>query len=659
MNTPNAEIDEAIFPISLRKAVISDMEFILNTEKECFAEHRQSTRRSVCNSINSLNQRVLIAELDSGSGSAQPAGVAIAFIYKRSLRIYSLAVSPQYRRLGIGESLIQSMTAFSLSLGHQRITLEVDASNNALISWYQKFGFETSQFLPNYYCSGEAAYRMTKKNADNTDRLILVTDEDINLQSITDNTVVSARDYLSGKEFAGTSSYHVINLCSTHALHSIGYYISLMAAARNHRVIPSAMTFKDWTEPLIAQSILDEIQHFIAKKLKNAPENQIEITILFGQSTSPKFSEIGKKLFSLFNLPLFSLTLEKEQKWTIKEIHTLSMQEVMTEYPEVLKKSLLDYQSKRYHRRRKLLKYKYDLAILINKDEAHPPSSPLALEQFAKAAEKIGFFVEFITKADKHRICEFDALFIRETTALGNHTYSIARHAYTEGLVVIDDPWSILLCSNKIYLHERLANAGILQPKGWLLAKNSLKPEHIQSFTYPLVLKLPESSFSLGVFRVNSPSEMEFKIEEMFKESDLVLAQEFLPSDYDWRIGIIDNQPIFSCKYYMANKHWQIYNWQSEIANESYGRHESVPINKVPNYVLKTALKAAALIGNGLYGIDIKETGQKAYLIEINDNPNIDFGVEDAILGDELYERIMRSIYNRIEIERHQTRYLL
>lgn len=81
-----------------------------------------------------------------------------------------------------------------------------------------------------------------------------------------------------------------------------------------------------------------------------------------------------------------------------------------------------------------------------------------------------------------------------------------------------------------------------------------------------------------------------------------------------------------------GQKHWQIYKWDQP--NHLYaGDAEAVPINQVPDFVLKTALKGANLIGDGFYGIDLKEINHKAYLIEINDNPNVDYGVEDEILG--------------------------
>jgi glutathione synthase/RimK-type ligase-like ATP-grasp enzyme len=60
-------------------------------------------------------------------------------------------------------------------------------------------------------------------------------------------------------------------------------------------------------------------------------------------------------------------------------------------------------------------------------------------------------------------------------------------------------------------------------------------------------------------------------------------------------------------------------------------------------------LKAAKQIGNGLYGVDVKQSGDKFFVIEVNDNPTIDAGEEDTILKDELYRRIMAVFLERIE----------
>ncbi len=74
-----------------------------------------------------------------------------------------------------------------------------------------------------------------------------------------------------------------------------------------------------------------------------------------------------------------------------------------------------------------------------------------------------------------------------------------------------------------------------------------------------------------------------------------------------------------------------------------------LPIELAPRNVVRTALKAANLIGNGLYGVDLKQTGRDIYIIEVNDNPNIDAGFEDSILREELYRRILEVFLERIE----------
>ena len=96
---------------------------------------------------------------------------------------------------------------------------------------------------------------------------------------------------------------------------------------------------------------------------------------------------------------------------------------------------------------------------------------------------------------------------------------------------------------------------------------------------------------------------------------------------------MLDRQPLFACKYYMSRGHWQIYQHQ-EGGNFNAGGWETLDVLAVPRCVRETALKAANLIGDGLYGVDIKQKGNKAYVIEINDNPNIDRGVEDHVMGD-------------------------
>jgi glutathione synthase/RimK-type ligase-like ATP-grasp enzyme len=256
--------------------------------------------------------------------------------------------------------------------------------------------------------------------------------------------------------------------------------------------------------------------------------------------------------------------------------------------------------------------------------------------------------VEFITRADFGRLSAFDALFIRDTTFVNHYTYRFSRQAVAEGLVVIDDPKSILKCNNKVYLAELLVRHHIPTPKTLMVHRDNVD-QIIQTLALPSVLKQPDSSFSLGVVKVKSEEELHIKVNELLEKSELIIAQEYLPTEFDWRVGIIDRRPLFVCKYFMAPGHWQIIKRNEQRGTFSEGPTVALPLGEAPANVVKMALKAANLIGDGFYGVDIKQVGKRCCVIEVNDNPNVDAGNEDNVLKDALYREVMAVFVRRIE----------
>ena len=127
-----------------------------------------------------------------------------------------------------------------------------------------------------------------------------------------------------------------------------------------------------------------------------------------------------------------------------------------------------------------------------------------AIAKFIKAAAKHGIYAQALTFDEITSIAQFDALFIRQTTAIDHPTYRLASKAQSLGLVVIDDAESILRCCNKVYLHDAFNYQKVPSLKTHVVADTS--EETIESleanFSYPLVLKMPEGAFSKGVFKV-------------------------------------------------------------------------------------------------------------------------------------------------------------
>ena len=99
----------------------------------------------------------------------------------------------------------------------------------------------------------------------------------------------------------------------------------------------------------------------------------------------------------------------------------------------------------------------------------------------------------------------------------------------------------------------------------------------------------------------------------------------------------------------MARNHWQIYNHKESSARAKSGSFETFGVHQAPKDVVKVALQATRLIGDGLYGVDVKMTRDGPVIIEINDNPSIESGVEDKHLGYELYRLIMADFGRRLD----------
>jgi len=463
---------------------------------------------------------------------------------------------------------------------------------------------------------------------------------------------VAARQYLTDSSFAAMKGVRVFNICRSYRYQSIGYYVSLLAEARSHKSIPGTTTIQDMKSMGIIRLVSDRLEESFRRAFNGSQDKKASINIYFGKTPDKRFEPLASALFKAFPTPFLRADFVHTSLWQMQNISPLAVKDIPEgerEFAETVASS--------FFAGKKLLIPKrsvsrWDLAILHNPEEQRPPSSAKALKLFTKAAEASGFAVEMITKEDSNRLSEFDALFVRETTNVDHHTYRMARKATAEGLVVIDDPVSILRCSNKVYLAELLSRNKVAIPRTMTLHSKNID-KILAEFNLPCILKQPDSSFSQGVILVKDRERLIEEARRMLKKSDLVVAQEFMPTAFDWRIGILDGRVLFGCKYHMADKHWQIIG-KDKKGKDTFGRFDTFPVDQIPKAVIRTAVRAAGLIGDGLYGVDLKQTEKEVVVIEINDNPNIDAGIEDLVLGQELYVKIMEVFRRRVE-ERKQS----
>lgn len=106
------------------------------------------------------------------------------------------------------------------------------------------------------------------------------------------DNMVTVHDYLNMGAYSDKGAMQVINLCRSYDYLSTGYYCSLMAEARGHRVIPRVMTINDLSQDRffsLPQSGLDKLA---------ATVNDISMKIFFGYCDNPALEKIARKILN-------------------------------------------------------------------------------------------------------------------------------------------------------------------------------------------------------------------------------------------------------------------------------------------------------------------------------------------------------------------------
>jgi glutathione synthase/RimK-type ligase-like ATP-grasp enzyme len=470
--------------------------------------------------------------------------------------------------------------------------------------------------------------------------------------SVPNAEVVTASDYLTDRRFVESRRAKVFNLCRSYGYQTVGYYVSLLAEARGHKPLPTVTTIQDMKESSLLRICSDNLEQVLQKNLAPIKGDHFQLSIYFGRNLVRRYDSLCQSLFDHFPAPFLRAEfVRSDDEWRLRSCRPIAFDEI----PDSHEDFVIEQAQRFFERPRRggAKRPAYDLAILLDPTETDAPSDEAAIKRFMRAAEKLGMAAWTVDKYDFGRIAEFDALFIRATTAVNHHTYRFSRRAEAEGLVVIDDPESIVRCTNKVYLAEVFEKHSVPAPRTMIVHDDNIE-EVAETLGLPLVLKRPDSSFSAGVVKASDMDEYYKQVRAFLDKSELVVAQEYMRSAFDWRVGVLDGKPLYACKYHMARGHWQIQKAVSDKGRR-YGRVETMGVDEAPLGAIELGVQAANLIGRGLYGVDIKEVDGRFYVIEVNDNPSIDAGYEDTVLKDVLYEAVMGTFYERLERGRRQT----
>ncbi|MGE0407742.1 MAG: RimK family protein [Amphiplicatus sp.] len=481
-----------------------------------------------------------------------------------------------------------------------------------------------------------------------SDWLVLVETASDLAQYETPHKVMRIRDYLTNPGLFTGRRPNIINLARSYAYQSEGYYASLLAEARRHRVAPVVQSMVELQQKSLYAHALPELDAALQKDIESGAIPCEKLLVAFATAEARGYDRFSKLLFDWFRAPLIEATINIGAKPSLQSLRFVSQHKLKGEERRFFVAALDKHTGRRWMAPKAKTPAKWSLAVLTDQREDNPPSSAASMKKLAALADKIGVEVEPLYPNELASLAEFDALFIRATTAIDNFTYRFARRAEQEGMPVIDDTESMIRCTNKVYLKELLDNAKILAPRTEILDEKANVKEVFDRLGAPVVLKAPDGSFSRSVHKVSTPTEFQERSKILFKDTALILAQEYMPTDFDWRVGVLGGEPLFASQYKMARGHWQIMK-HGPNGIVAAGPSNTVAVEDAPPKVVETAVKAARLIGDGLYGIDLKENERGVFVIEINDNPNLDAEYEGAVLKDELWRRLIDWFATRLE----------
>ena len=337
--------------LNIRKSQPGDFYFLEKLENESFPHFQQSSRKSIRHSLDSKFQDVLIAESKEGK-KATSVGAFTLFKYKHALRIYSIAVVAEYRNTGLGTFMLNYMKNLAIEKQYQKILIEVHSKNNGLVDWYKKNGFKVSHIISDYYARGEDAVKMeyctgAEDVRKKTTNIIVINQPHKWAFADVDAKVISVKEYISNPVYQNSSDMRVFNLCSSYKYQSYGYYVSLLAAARGHRVIPSSVTLRDFKMLNVIHSTSYDIDELINKTLGKIKDDKFQLKIYFGQTATKGFCSIANRLYLLFETPLFEIEFVKQEKWIIKGIKVLTFSKLPENEIEIIYEFARKYFSKR------------------------------------------------------------------------------------------------------------------------------------------------------------------------------------------------------------------------------------------------------------------------------------------------------------------------
>lgn len=164
INLSKTEMKHGLESPLIRQAELDDVKALVELENQCFTTDRLS-QRSFKRHLQSDHSDLLVAYESSAATESKLLAYGLSLRHKgtRLARLYSLAVSPAARGMGMAGRLLNNLEHIAAERGRFYMRLEVAKTNHAAIKLYESNGYRIFGEYHDYYENHDDALRMQKR----------------------------------------------------------------------------------------------------------------------------------------------------------------------------------------------------------------------------------------------------------------------------------------------------------------------------------------------------------------------------------------------------------------------------------------------------------------------------------------------------------------
>ncbi len=186
----------------------------------------------------------------------------------------------------------------------------------------------------------------------------------------TPHKVITTSDYLARpKLFSTGGRAKIINLSRSYNYQSNGYYASLLAEARGHRIIPTVETMLELREHKLYEQSLPDLQEALTAAAHRARADEtttFDLLFCFGLCQDPRFETFGRLLFDWYRCPALEVTITPGKRWRIDRLRARPLAKLGPQEAEFFRDALHRHTERDWRSPRARAVAKYSLAVLYD-----------------------------------------------------------------------------------------------------------------------------------------------------------------------------------------------------------------------------------------------------------------------------------------------------